>query len=126
MPLIMNKNIKIGNHIISENSPVFCIGELSCNHLNNYELAMKTIDAMIDAGVDCIKLQTAKPDKITLNCDSDVLLLRGGLFGIIGLFTRCMWRRRLLGSGMNLLRIMWNQEEWNFCLHHLTKVRLIF
>lgn len=41
MPLIMNKNIKIGNHIISENSPVFCIGELSCNHLNNYELAMK-------------------------------------------------------------------------------------
>ena len=39
----MNKNIKIGNHIISENSPVFCIGELSCNHLNNYELAMKTI-----------------------------------------------------------------------------------
>ena len=43
----MNKNIKIGNHIISENSPVFCIGELSCNHLNNYELAMKTIDAMM-------------------------------------------------------------------------------
>ena len=77
MPLIMNKNIKIGNHIISENSPVFCIGELSCNHLNNYELAMKTIDAMIDAGVDCIKLQTAKPDKITLNCDSDDFIIKG-------------------------------------------------
>ena len=74
----MNKNIKIGNHIISENSPVFCIGELSCNHLNNYELAMKTIDAMIDAGVDCIKLQTAKPDKITLNCDSDDFIIKGG------------------------------------------------
>ena len=124
MPLIMNKNIKIGNHIISENSPVFCIGELSCNHLNNYELAMKTIDAMIDAGVDCIKLQTAKPDKITLNCDSDDFIIKGGT----------LWDNRTLYSlyveaqtpGMNLLRIMWNQEEWNFCLHHLTKVRLIF
>ena len=52
MPLIMNKNIKIGNHINSENTPVICIGELSCNHINNYELAMKTIDSMIDPAVD--------------------------------------------------------------------------
>ena len=122
----MNKNIKIGNHIISENSPVFCIGELSCNHLNNYELAMKTIDAMIDAGVDCIKLQTAKPDKITLNCDSDDFIIKGGTLWDNRTLYSLYVERRLLGSGMNLLRIMWNQEEWNFCLHHLTKVRLIF
>lgn len=74
----MKEQIKIGNRIISESSPVFCIGELSCNHLNNYDLAIKTIDAMIDAGVDCVKLQTAKPDKITLNCDNDDFMIDGG------------------------------------------------
>lgn len=126
MPLIMNKNIKIGNHIISENSPVFCIGELSCNHLNNYELAMKTIDAMIDAGVDCIKLQTAKPDKITLNCDSDDFIIKGGT----------LWDNRTLYSLYVEAQTPWEWHEpikdyvesrgVEFCLHHLTKVRLIF
>lgn len=74
----MNTAIKIGNRIISKDSPVFCIGELSCNHLNNYELAMKTIDAMIEAGVDCVKLQTVKPDKITLDCNNEDFVIKGG------------------------------------------------
>lgn len=74
----MNTAIKIGNRIISKDSPVFCIGELSCNHLNNYELAMKTIDVMIEAGVDCVKLQTVKPDKITLDCNNEDFVIKGG------------------------------------------------
>lgn len=74
----MNKRIKIGKHYISPSSPAFCIGELSCNHLQNYDLAIKTIDAMIESGVDCIKMQTFSRDKITIDCDGDDFLIKGG------------------------------------------------
>lgn len=74
----MNKTFKIGNHTISQNSPVFCIGELSCNHLQNYDLAIKTIDAMIESGVDCVKMQTFSRDKITIDCSSDDFIIKGG------------------------------------------------
>ena len=74
----MNKTFKIGNHTISKNSSVFCIGELSCNHLQNYDLAIRTIDAMIESGVDCVKMQTFSHDKITLDCNNDDFVIRGG------------------------------------------------
>lgn len=74
----MKKEIKFGKHVISEQSPVFCIGELSCNHLQNHDLALRTIEAMIESGVDCIKMQTFSPDKITVDCDKDDFMIKGG------------------------------------------------
>ena len=74
----MDKIIKFGKHEISLSSPVFCIGELSCNHLQNHQLALKTIDAMIASGVDCIKMQAFSPDKITIDCDKDDFVIKGG------------------------------------------------
>lgn len=74
----MNKKIKIGNYIISKDTPAFIIGELSCNHLNNYDLAIKTIDAMIKSGVDCVKLQTSRADKLTINCNKEDFIIKGG------------------------------------------------
>lgn len=74
----MDKEIKIGKKNISKDSPTFIVGELSCNHLNNYDLAFKTIDAMIDSGVDCVKLQTSQADKITINCDKEDFIIKGG------------------------------------------------
>ena len=55
------KNIKIDNKIIGEDYPTFIIAELSCNHLQDLSLALKTIDRMKDAGVDAVKIQTLKP-----------------------------------------------------------------
>ena len=74
----MNKNITIGKHRISQDSSTFCIGELSCNHLQNYELAMKTIDAMIDSGVDCVKMQIFDIDKMTIDCTKPDFVISGG------------------------------------------------
>ncbi len=74
----MERVIKIGNFTISKDSPTFVIGELSCNHRNNFDLAIKTIDAMIDSGVDCVKLQTARPERITIDCDNDDFIIKGG------------------------------------------------
>lgn len=74
----MNKEIAFGNHTIGASSPAFCIAELSCNHLQNYDLAIKTIDAMIEAGADCVKMQIFDIDKMTLDCQKPDFLISGG------------------------------------------------
>lgn len=74
----MNKNIAIGNHSINDSSPVFCIGELSCNHLQNRDLAMKTVESIIDSGADCVKMQIFDLDKMTLDSQNPDFIISGG------------------------------------------------
>ena len=71
-------DIKIGRFIFDENSPVFIIAELSANHLNDFDVAVRTVRAMKDAGADCLKLQTVVPDSITLDSDKPDFVVKGG------------------------------------------------
>lgn len=50
---------------------VFIIAEMSANHNNNFNLAVKTIEAMAEAGADAVKFQTYTPDSLTLNVDNE-------------------------------------------------------
>jgi len=50
------KNKKIGKIF-----PIFIIAELSANHLQKFDNAVKLIKAAKEAGVDTIKFQTYKP-----------------------------------------------------------------
>jgi pseudaminic acid synthase len=43
------------------------IAELSANHNNDFHLAVKTIEAMAAAGADAVKLQTYKPESLTVD-----------------------------------------------------------
>ena len=70
--------MKIGNKPVGDNSPVFIVGELSANHNQNYNLAVKTIQAMAKAGVDAIKLQTYTADTITIDSDKPDFLINQG------------------------------------------------
>jgi sialic acid synthase SpsE len=66
----MNKEIMIGNHKISEDSPTFVIAEMSANHLMDFDRAVAIMQAAKDAGADAIKIQTYTPDTIgTLRVD---------------------------------------------------------
>ena len=47
------------------------VAELSANHNHDFELAVKTIEAMAKAGADAVKFQTFKPDSFTLDADTD-------------------------------------------------------
>jgi len=68
----------IGNREISEQSPVFVIAELSANHNQDFDLAVKTIEAAKDAGADAIKLQTYTADTITLDCGNEYFQIKQG------------------------------------------------
>ena len=74
----MNREIIIGNRLISESSPTFIIAEMSANHLKDYDRAVAIIHAASKAGADAIKLQTYTPDTITLDCDDVYFQTRQG------------------------------------------------
>ena len=59
----------------------FIIAELSANHNHNFDLAVKTIEAMKEAGADAVKIQTYTPDSLVLDCDNEYFgPIKGGLW----------------------------------------------
>ena len=74
----MNKEIKIGSHIINEHSPVFIVAELSANHNQDYGRAVEILHAAKEAGADAVKLQTYTADTITIDCDDPCFQIKEG------------------------------------------------
>lgn len=74
----MNKEIKIGKHIISEDSPTFVIAEMSANHNMDFDRAVAIMQAARDAGADAVKIQTYTADTITLDCDDPCFQITQG------------------------------------------------
>jgi pseudaminic acid synthase len=74
----MMTEIKIGNRTLGKGHPSFIIGELSCNHNGDFQLAVDSVMAMHEAGVDCLKLQTARPDSITIDSRKKDFIIGGG------------------------------------------------
>lgn len=64
----MEQSIKIGEKKIGYNQPVYIVAEMSANHLKDFNRAKKIIEAAKEAGADAIKLQTYRPDTITVDC----------------------------------------------------------
>jgi len=69
-------NFKIQNREIGDGCPVFIVAELSCNHQQKFELAIKTIKMMKKAGADAVKLQTYTPDTITIDVKNKYFQIR--------------------------------------------------
>ncbi|MBE6044713.1 MAG: pseudaminic acid synthase [Clostridium thermopalmarium] len=72
----MNNIIKIEDKTIGENNPTFIIAEMSANHLQNFDYAVKIIKEAKKAGADAIKLQTYTPDTITIDCDNEYFQIK--------------------------------------------------
>lgn len=72
--------IVIAGREISRNQPPYVIAELSANHNGKLETALKIIDEAAKAGADAVKLQTYRPDTITLDSDADEFKIKGGLW----------------------------------------------
>jgi N-acetylneuraminate synthase len=69
---------QIGARILGEGQPVYIVAELSANHQQDLDQAVKMIHAAKEAGVDAIKLQTYTADTITIQSDRECFRIGGG------------------------------------------------
>lgn len=73
--------IEIAGRSIGNAYSPYVIAELSANHNGQLETAFSIIEMAKNAGADAVKLQTYKPDTITLNSDKADFQIEGGLWG---------------------------------------------
>ena len=71
-------NVKIGRRVIGPGQPVYVVAELSANHNQNFEQALRIVEAAKDAGADAVKLQTYTADTITIDSDREEFRIGGG------------------------------------------------
>ena len=71
-------SIAIGNRLIDNDHPAYIIAEMSANHLQNYDRAKEIMFAAKKAGADAVKLQSYRPDTITIDCFGDEFMATKG------------------------------------------------
>lgn len=72
--------ISIAGRLIGPAYSPYVIAELSANHNGKMETALRIIEEAKKAGADAVKLQTYKPDTITLKSESEEFKIKGGLW----------------------------------------------
>ncbi|MFC1961611.1 pseudaminic acid synthase [Chloroflexota bacterium] len=70
--------IEISGRKIGPGQPTFIVAELSANHRQKYEEAVKLLQAAKEAGADAVKLQTYTPDTLTIKSQQKEFLIQGG------------------------------------------------
>ncbi|MFH1760395.1 MAG: N-acetylneuraminate synthase family protein, partial [bacterium] len=71
----MEYAIEIDSRKIGDSFPPFIIAEMSANHNQSLDRALKIVKAAADTGVDAVKLQTFTPDSLTLDIDDGEFLI---------------------------------------------------
>jgi len=59
---------------------VYIIAELSANHNQSYEQAVRLVEAAKASGADAVKLQTYTPDTLTIDCDNEYFRIKGTIW----------------------------------------------
>lgn len=72
--------IKIAGRVIGPSCLPYIIAELSANHNGSIENAKRIIEEAMRAGADAVKIQTYRPDTITLDCENEEFKIKGGLW----------------------------------------------
>lgn len=63
-----------------ERGEPYIIAEMSANHAGKIENAYEIIEKAAEAGADCVKIQTYTADTLTIDCQTDPYIIKGGLW----------------------------------------------
>jgi pseudaminic acid synthase len=72
------KRIEIQGRSIGYGEPVYIVAEISANHRQQFDEAVKLVEAAKKVGADAVKLQTYTPDTMTIKCDAPEFLIGNG------------------------------------------------
>ncbi|MBQ0797307.1 pseudaminic acid synthase [Zhongshania sp.] len=104
-----HRSFVISDREIGSLHPPYIIAEMSANHNGSIENAYKIIEEAKRAGADALKMQTYRPDTITLNCHSSEFCIQGGLWDGRSLFelyeeahTPWEWHKPLFSHAKNI------------------------
>lgn len=72
--------IQINGRSIGRGYPTYIVAEVSANHNHNFDKAVAILNAAKAAGADAVKLQTYRPDTITIDCDNEYFQIKGTIW----------------------------------------------
>jgi N-acetylneuraminate synthase len=75
---INSQYIDIAGRRVGPGHKVYIVAEMSANHNQDFEHAVRILQAAKEAGADAVKLQTYTPDTLTINSDKEYFRVRGG------------------------------------------------
>ncbi len=76
----MTGPIEINGRPIGPGHPAYLIAEMSANHGQDFDQAVRILRAARESGADAVKLQTYTPDTMTLDCDNAHFRISGTLW----------------------------------------------
>lgn len=68
---------EINGRRIGQGHPTYIIAEMSANHGQDYEQAVRILEAAKQVGADAVKLQTYTRDTLTIDCDNEYFRITG-------------------------------------------------
>ncbi|MBI4965618.1 MAG: pseudaminic acid synthase [Desulfomonile tiedjei] len=71
LPLFINQRQ------ISTDSPVYVVAEMSANHGQDFDQAVRIVETAKSCGADAVKLQTYTADTLTIDCDNEYFRIHG-------------------------------------------------
>lgn len=122
----MSSLLSILDRQIASVFPVYIIAELSANHRQDFDQAVKLIEAARTAGADAVKLQTYTPDTMTIDSDAEFFRIGSGtiwegrnLYELYGeAYTPWEWQPRLKtiaeSLGMHLFSTPFDETSVDF------------
>ena len=87
----MINSINIDGRIIGKGKAPYIIAEMSANHNGNLDVALRIVEEAKRAGADAIKMQTYRPDTITLKSDLPDFQISDGLWAGRTLYDLYEW-----------------------------------
>ena len=74
----MLPSIEIGGRNVGPGYPVYIVAEMSANHNQDFDAAVRLLKCAKETGADAVKIQTYTPDTITLKSDKEWFRMSGG------------------------------------------------
>ena len=105
------QDIRINEVVIGTEHEPFVIAEMSGNHNQSLEKALKIIDAAADSGAHAVKLQTYTADTLTINVDHGEFFISD---------PKSLWKGRSLYDLYQEAHTPW---EWHKALFDRAKER---